>query len=258
MLIIMLSQRNVFYFIYTIFSMGYTLSYSSKNIEDYLKAIYKLEEVFGLAKTGDIAKELGVTAATVSKTLKRLEASKLIEWLPYEGVKLSAKGKAIAITIIKRHRLAEYFLYYYLKFDLIKAHTYAHMLEHMPEDFFDKLWTFMNKPGRCPHGNIIPGLPEYREEDLQEIANDDPLPRLGERAQVRVTRILCSFQHKLINQLIKAGINIGSIISIEKTSDYSVVIKNPNSNAVLEVPLYQASFIRGVPLSEKVKQVPAP
>jgi DtxR family Mn-dependent transcriptional regulator len=227
------------------------LSYTNKNVEDYLKAIYKLEEVLGLAKTGDIAKELGVTAATVSKTLKRLEVSRLIERLPYEGVKLSSKGKTMAITIIKKHRLAEYFLHYYLKFDLIKAHIYAHMLEHMPEDFFDKLWIFMNKPSRCPHGNIIPGLPEYREEDLRETTNDNPLPKLREGAWVKITRILCSFQHKLIEQLIKADITVGSIVYIEKIGDYSIAIRSSSNSTALEIPMYQANFIRGIVLNEK-------
>jgi len=230
---------------------GNVLSYSSRSVEDYLKAIYKFEEIFGIAKTGDIARELEVTAATVSKTLKRLEAGKLIERLPYEGVKLSPKGRAIAITIIKKHRLAEYFLHYYLKFDLVKAHIYAHMLEHMPEEFFNRLWIFMNKPCRCPHGNIIPGLPEYREEELQEIINDSPLLKIKEGVPIKITRILCSFHFDLTDKLTKAGMVVGNTIIIEKISTNSMVIRNTSNNTALEIPLYQANFIRGIALSDR-------
>lgn len=221
------------------------MSVESRALEDYLKAIYRLEEVLGYAKTGDIAKELKVTAATVSKTLKRLESNGYVIWLPYEGVKLSEKGRKIAMNIVKKHRIAEYFLYYYLGFDLVKAHEYAHMLEHMPSEFFDKLWLFMKKPSICPHGNPIPGLPEYNENEIREIENDKPLTHFNEGAKVKVTRILCSFQDNIIAKLISVNIVRGSIITIVEKNQVKIVIKSP-SNSLLEMAYYQANLIRGL------------
>ncbi|MEM0026648.1 MAG: metal-dependent transcriptional regulator [Ignisphaera sp.] len=214
-------------------------------LEDYLKAIYRLEEVLGYAKTGDIAKELKVTAATVSKTLKKLESNGYVVWLPYEGVKLSEKGRKIAINIVKKHRLAEYFLYYYLGFDLIKAHEYAHMLEHMPSEFFDKLWIFMKKPSTCPHGNLIPGLPEYNENELHEIEDDKPLTLFNEGAKVKITRIMCSFQDDIIMKLASAHIVRGSIITIIEKKPIKIIIKGPN-NSLLEMAYHQANMVRGL------------
>ncbi|MEL9940132.1 MAG: metal-dependent transcriptional regulator [Ignisphaera sp.] len=220
----------------------------SRTLEDYLKAIYRLEEVLGYAKTGDIAKELKVTAATVSKTLKKLESNGYVVWLPYEGVRLSEKGRKIATSIVKRHRLAEYFLYYYLGFDLLKAHEYAHMLEHMPPEFFDKLWIFMKKPSVCPHGNPIPGLPEYNEKELREIEGDKPLTMFNAGTRVKITRIMCSFQDDLVMKLVHAGIVRGSIVTIVEKNSIKIVIKSPNNN-LLEMIHHQANMIRGLEIS---------
>ncbi|MDK6028462.1 metal-dependent transcriptional regulator [Ignisphaera sp. 4213-co] len=219
-----------------------------RTLEDYLKAIYRLEEVLGHAKTSDIAKELGVTAATVSKTLRKLESNGYVIWLPYEGVRLSDRGRKIAVDIVKKHRIAESFLYHYLGFDLVKAHEYAHMLEHMPSEFFERLWLFMKKPSVCPHGNLIPGLPKYNENEIKEIENDKPLANFDKDAKVKITRILCSFQYDLMKTLINANISRGTIVTIEKKDSLGIVVKSPN-NISVKLPYYQANLIRGLEIT---------
>ena len=63
----------------------------SSTIEEYLEAIYKLEEKKGSAKTGDLAKELNVTLGTITNTIESMERQNLIIHKPYKGVKLTKR-----------------------------------------------------------------------------------------------------------------------------------------------------------------------
>lgn len=129
--------------------------------EDYLKAIWSLSERHTEKKleagTNDLSTLLGVSAPAVSKMLKQMEQQALIAHTPYYGVRLTRKGRQVAVRIVRRHRLLECFLAQVLKYDLHAAHDEAERLEHHISDVFEKkIDALLGHPERCPHGSPIP------------------------------------------------------------------------------------------------------
>src|SRR4051812_10454551 len=98
--------------------------------ENYLKAIFKLEEKKGKGKitTNAIAELVETAPASVTDMLKKLSDKKLIHYEKYQGVSLSASGKKIAVTIIRKHRLWELFLVEKLNFKWDEVHEIAEQL----------------------------------------------------------------------------------------------------------------------------------
>ncbi len=214
-------------------------------LEDYLKAIYKLEEMMGIAKTTMLARELGVTPATVAKMVAKLAREGLVEWEPYRGLRLSARGRAIAEKIIWKHRIAEYFFNKLLGFDMIKSHIYAHMLEHLPGEVFEKLYEVLGKPATCPHGNPIPGA-----TPPPEVVEARPLTEFKPGSKVRITRIVCALERGVLETIAKLGISVGSELCIESIGAETVIVAIENQKLELRFPLNRA--LRGIAVGECV------
>ena len=126
--------------------------------ENYLKAIFKL----GSAKTegvstNSIAEKLSTKASSVTDMLKKLSDKKLVNYKKYQGVHLTEKGKKIAISIIRNHRLWEVFLVEKLNFKWDEVHDFAEELEHIKSDqLTERLDAFLEFPKYDPHGDPIP------------------------------------------------------------------------------------------------------
>ncbi len=126
-------------------------------VEDYLESIYRLEEKSGIARTSDIVRLLQVVPGTVTNTVERLEREGMLRHEPYKGVKLTEKGRKIALDVIRRHRLSERLLTDFMRVDWDKAHDAACKLEHgITNDVIKKLEKALGHPKTCPHGNPIP------------------------------------------------------------------------------------------------------
>ena len=127
----------------------------SATLEEYLETIFKLSEK-GEVRPMLIADSLGVSAPTVTATLGRLEKAGLIE-RPHNGVTLTPEGRLQAVSIIRRHRLAEVFLHDVLQLPWDVVHDEACKLEHaLSPDVAAALERFLEDPQRCPHGHVIP------------------------------------------------------------------------------------------------------
>lgn len=129
--------------------------------EDYLKAIWSLSERGGEGKseagTNDLAELLSVSPPAVSKMLKQMEQQSLVAHTPYYGVRLTEKGRAVALKIVRRHRLLELFLWKILKYDEHSVHEEAERLEHhISDEFEQKIDALLGFPKNCPHGSPIP------------------------------------------------------------------------------------------------------
>jgi len=96
----------------------------SANIEEYLEAIYKISQSEESVKTSRISKDLGITPASVTEMLKRLDKMDYVEYSQYKGAKLTEKGLKIAKNITRKHRLLERFLH-----DILKLTHYLMMLK---------------------------------------------------------------------------------------------------------------------------------
>ena len=154
-------------------------------IEEYLECIFKLQEKSGVARTNDIVKSLGVVPGTVTNTVEWLEKEGLVTHKPYKGVKLTEKGRKIALQVIRRHRLSERLLTDILHIEWDKVHDAACKLEHgITDEIIRPLEKALGHPKTCPHGNPIPTkCGGIIEEESQ------PLTALNEREQGTIVKI---------------------------------------------------------------------
>ncbi|MGI8495543.1 MAG: metal-dependent transcriptional regulator [Pyrinomonadaceae bacterium] len=129
--------------------------------EDYLKAIWSLSErrseQKSEASTRDLAEILDVSPPAVSKMLKQMEKQSLVAHTPYYGVSLTEKGRAVALKIVRRHRLLELFLTKILNYPPDSVHDEAERLEHhISAEFEQRIDALLGHPENCPHGSPIP------------------------------------------------------------------------------------------------------
>ena len=107
--------------------------------ENYLKAIYHLSLQSDSVSTNQIAASLNTKAASVTDMLKKLADKELINYAKYQGVSLTASGEKVAVNIIRKHRLWEYFLVEKLHFKWDEVHDGQHQarlssVERPPRD----------------------------------------------------------------------------------------------------------------------------
>ncbi len=132
-------------------------------IEDYAKAIYAVAlEREGPVTNGELAERLGVTPATATSMLKRLDELGLVDYLPYKGVTLTAAGEKVALEVIRHHRLIEAYLSEALGMPDDRVHAEAEVLEHYISEELELLIAAkLGEPSHDPHGTPIPG-PDLR------------------------------------------------------------------------------------------------
>jgi len=125
--------------------------------ENYLKSIYHLSLNSTSVSTNQIAALLNTKASSVTDMLKKLSEKALINYMPYQGVSLTAAGEKVAVNIIRKHRLWEYFLVEKLDFKWDQVHEMAEEMEHISSnELIDRLDKFMGYPKFDPHGDPIP------------------------------------------------------------------------------------------------------
>ena len=130
----------------------------SPAIEDYAKAIYALEMRDGEAvSTNALAGRLGVTPASASGMVKRLDELGLVEHQPYRGVSLTDDGRRVALEVMRHHRLLELYLVKTLGVPWDRVHEEAEVLEHvLSEELEELIAAKLGDPTHDPHGDPIP------------------------------------------------------------------------------------------------------
>jgi len=126
--------------------------------EEYLENILELEEEGTRVMRARLVERLGLSAAAVSETVGRLEDQGFVELLDDRTLSLTDKGRTLATTVVRRHRLAERLLVDVLGLEWEKVHREADRWEHViSDDVEEKLIALLGDPATCPHGNPIPG-----------------------------------------------------------------------------------------------------
>lgn len=146
--------------------------------QDYLKQIYLLLEDTGRATTQMLADRLGVKPPSVTAMIKRLaedEGGPLVRHTPYHGVELTERGVAVALEMLRHHRLIETFLSELLNVPWHQVHEEAERLEHvLSEDLEERIAAKLGNPSFDPHGDPIPSregvVPERELLRLTELA----------------------------------------------------------------------------------------
>jgi DtxR family Mn-dependent transcriptional regulator len=209
--------------------------------ENYIKIIYHLQNEDENVTTNEVAAGLNTTAASVSDMLKKLKKKNIVNYEKYKGFKLSNEGKRIALNIIRKHRLWEYFLVEKLQFGWDEVHAIAEELEHInSKKLIDHLDTFLGNPKFDPHGDPIPDI--HGKLPLQ---NQISLQTLPEKVEATITAV-GSQSSELLELLNFKKIGIGSLIEIKKKFpfDQSIEVKINNKNTIqISHELAQSLFV---------------
>jgi DtxR family Mn-dependent transcriptional regulator len=129
----------------------------SDAVENYAKAIYALEQREDTVTTNAIAERMGVTAASASGMVKKLDGLGLVSHVPYKGVKLTDAGERVALEVIRHHRLLELYLAESLDVPWDRVHAEAEVLEHvLSEELEELIAAKLGNPTVDPHGDPIP------------------------------------------------------------------------------------------------------
>lgn len=150
--------------------------------EMYLRTIFELEEEGVVPLRARIAERLGQSGPTVSQTVARMERDGLLSVADDRHLELTAEGRSRAISVMRKHRLAERLLVDVIGLEWEQVHTEACRWEHvMSEAVERKLVALLGNPTTSPYGNPIPGLDELGGEPAASVEPD--LVRLDEVAR---------------------------------------------------------------------------
>ncbi len=191
--------------------------------ENYLKIIYNLDRQ-GIKKITPtaISEALNNNPASVIDMLKKLGDKKLLNYEKARGAKLTSNGKAVAIAVIRKHRLWEVFLQEKLAYGWDQVHDIAEQLEHIQyPDLADRLDKFLGFPKYDPHGDPIPSA-SGETASMQRIMLEEA--NIGKTYKVAGVK---DTSPEFLQYLKKLEIGIGTEITvIEKISfDHSIVIR---------------------------------
>jgi DtxR family Mn-dependent transcriptional regulator len=188
---------------------------ASQSVEDYVKAIYKLQVDDDNVTTSALAARVRTSPAAVTKMLRHLQKLKLVTYKPYRGVRLTEGGEKVALEVIRHHRLLERYLMEALGYEWDEVHAEAERLEHhISEDFEARIDRMLGYPTACPHGDPIPapdGSMAQRE--------DTPLTRHSPPAQLVVRRVRDS-DPELLQYLKERGLLPGTAITLVETEPF--------------------------------------
>ena len=145
----------------------------TRAVEDYLKAIYKLQRDGSPATTNAIAETLGVRAASVTAMVQQLSDHGMADYVPYRGATLTDKGLGEALRVIRRHRLIELYLNQNLDVPWDRVHDEAERLEHAISPYLEeRIDASLGHPHFDPHGAPIPtATGSIAERDLVSLAD---------------------------------------------------------------------------------------
>ena len=138
--------------------------------EDYLKQILMLAEGEGSVSTQALADRLKVRPASVTGMLQRLDQLGLVDYRRYRGVRLSVRGRRVALEMVRHHRLLETFLAKTLGYGIEEVHAEAERLEHVITERFEaRIADMLGHPTHDPHGDPIPdvslAMPKARDSE---------------------------------------------------------------------------------------------
>jgi DtxR family Mn-dependent transcriptional regulator len=199
--------------------------------EMYLRTVFELEEEGITPLRARIAERLSQSGPTVSQTVARMERYGLVRVENGRQLAFTPDGRALAVRVMRKHRLAECLLVDVIGLDWEHVHAEACRWEHViSEEVERKLVVLLRYPVRCPHGNVIPGLAELgvppgardaaaaasREaaEPMAALASDEPRPvvvaRISERVQSDTALML---------KLKRSGIQPGREVTLSVADD---------------------------------------
>jgi DtxR family Mn-dependent transcriptional regulator len=185
--------------------------------ENYLKSIYHLSLSTINVSTNQIAAMLNTKAASVTDMLKKLADKELINYTRYQGVNLTPAGESVAVHIIRKHRLWEYFLVEKLNFKWDEVHEMAEEMEHISsKELIDRLDKFMDYPKHDPHGDPIPDSDGHFSVSSLKPASTMPVNETGTISGVS------DHSAAFLQYLEKQQLTIGKKLKVSEINEYDL------------------------------------
>jgi DtxR family transcriptional regulator, Mn-dependent transcriptional regulator len=201
---------------------------------EYVGAIWEIEEEGIPVIQARIAEWLGVSRASVSEMVRKLGAEGLVVTEPDIG--LTPAGRELAEVVVRRHRLAERFLSEVLGLPWDKVHAEAEAWESVISDDVEAaMWSAMDDPKTCPHGNAIPGA-GYKPPAMQ------PLADLGIGEEARVERISeeLELDAELMGFLDRIGLRPGATVEVVERSPAGTLTVSIDGNSGIGIGRFAA------------------
>ena len=203
----------------------------TSTVENYLKRLYMLEQrVEGKrAAMGAVAKAAGVTAGTATTMIKNMADAGLVDYAARDGVRLTAQGKTLALSVLRRHRIIELFLVEQMGYDWSEVHDEAEELEHAISDkLLERMDAMLGHPAFDPHGDPIPDAIGHMAGRMLQ-----PLDE-ATTGSVRVARVVDD-DPAFLRHVETLNLTPGKVIQVVKVDHDSKVIhlKLPSGQAVL-------------------------
>jgi DtxR family transcriptional regulator, Mn-dependent transcriptional regulator len=200
--------------------------------EDYLKSLYQLGGEEGSVGTSQLASELGVSAASATEMMGKLAAQGLVTHDRYHGASLTLDGLAVALEIVRHHRLLEMYLTRKLGYGWDEVHDEAEQLEHVISERMEaRIYEALGRPDVDCHGDPIPTLGGEVAPAASRSLVD---VRAGER--VTVGRVSDRDPGKL-RVLEKLGLRPGVTVEVLAESEYEGPIQIRVGGRRRQVPL---------------------
>jgi DtxR family transcriptional regulator, Mn-dependent transcriptional regulator len=183
--------------------------------ENYIKSIYSLSRQSGEVSVSELAKKLGVKLPTINSMIKKLSAKKVVAYAPYRGIRLTEKGRKEALSIIRKHRLAELFLVEVMGLGWEEVHDIAEQLEHVNSDrFYDRIDELLGYPKSDPHGEPIPDV-NGKVHSIDRVA----LTSVDTGASVKIAAV-ADDEKAFLDHLNSKGLQIGDNVTIRRREDF--------------------------------------
>jgi DtxR family Mn-dependent transcriptional regulator len=152
-------------------------------VSHYLEAIYYISNEGEAVRSARLADWLSVSRPTVTVALRRMSRDGMVRLNARKEIELTARGRRMAESIVRRHRIMERWLTDGLGLDWVIADEEAARLEHAVSDVVEKrLYEVLGRPATCPHGNPIPGHSKTAPNEVR-------LTKLHEGARASITRV---------------------------------------------------------------------
>jgi DtxR family Mn-dependent transcriptional regulator len=207
--------------------------------ENYLKSIYHLSQAGSKSVlTNELAEAMNTKAASVTDMIKKLSTKEFISYEKYYGVNLTAKGKTVALSVIRKHRLWETFLVEKLAFSWDEVHEVAEQLEHIQSKrLIEKLDEYLGFPKVDPHGDPIPDT-KGKIKAFQQVM----LATLKPGADSIIVAVKDS-DSQLLKYLDKIGARPGKTIKVIEREEY---------DGSMEVSINNQRFFLSKEVSENI------
>ena len=187
----------------------------SEAIEDFLKAVYMLQQGQERVPTSALAETLKISPSSTSEMAKKLARANLVEHEPYRGVRLTPGGRRVALEIIRNHRLLELFLVRTLGYGWDEVHAEAERLEHaVSERLIQRIAEFLGHPRFDPHGDPIPD--PHGDIHHRKLI---PLAQWKTARKGRVAR-LSDQSPEMLRYLEDKGLTVGATVEVVKADPF--------------------------------------